>query len=216
MTKVNCYSYDLIGKENLKRTLVRRNYYKTFLNQFVKDHENGSFVLLESPVESYFDYNIESIDYLLNEGFEGVYVSFQRPFNNVADNFIRQGIDLNKILIIDGATACISEKKRKNPRCVNIRSDTEIDELVEIIHRSLQELEGCKKFVFVDSLSTIALYKSFSEVLKFPKDLLESLKESSCENVTLFFNIAEQLSKDVLVESMSSYSNEFIHLGLYT
>jgi len=216
MTKVNYYSYDLIGKENLERTLIRRNYYKTFLNQFVKDHEEGSFVLLESPAESYFDYNIESIDNLLNEGFEGVYVSFQRPFNNVADSFIKQGIDLNKILIIDCATAFISEKKKKDPRCVNIRSDTEIDELVEIINRTLQQLRGCKKFVFVDSLSTIALYKSFSEVLNFPKYLLETLKDSSCENVTLFFNIATELSKDVLVESMSSYSNQFIHLGLCT
>ncbi len=216
MTKVNCYSYNFIGKENLKRTLVRRNYYKTFLNQFVKEHENGSFVLLESPVESYFDYNIESIDYLLNEGFQGVYVSFQRPFNNVADNFIRQGIDLNKILIIDGATAFVSEKQKENPRCVNISSDLEIDQLVNIIHKSLQELGGCKKFVFVDSLSTIALYKSFSEALKFPKNLLETLKENFCKNVTLFFNIAAELSKDALVESMSSYSNEFIHLGLCT
>ena len=157
MTKVNCYSYDFVGKENLERTLVRRNYYKTFLNQFVKDHENGSFVLLESPVESYFDYNVESIDYLLNEGFQGVYVSFQRPFNNVADNFIRQGIDLNKILIIDGATAFVSEEQKENPRCVNISLDMEIDELVNVIHKSLQKLEGSKKFVFVDSLSTIAL-----------------------------------------------------------
>jgi len=216
MTKVNCYSYDFVGKENLERTLVRRNYYKTFLNQFVKDHENGSFVLLESPFQSYFDYNVESIDYLLNEGFQGIYVSFQRPFNNVADNFNRKGIDLNKILIIDGATAFASEKQKENPRCVNISSDMEIDELVNVINESLQKLEGCKKFVFVDSLSTIALYKSFPEALKLPKNLLETLKESSCENVTLFFNIAEELSKDFLVESMSSYSNEFIHLGLCT
>ena len=216
MTKVNCYSYDLVGQENLKRTLIRRNYYKTFLNQFLKDHENGSFVLLESPAESYFDYNLQSIDFLLNEGFEGVYVSFQRPFKNVADNFIKQGIDLNKIFIVDGATACISEKQKENPRCVNISSDMEIDDLVKIIYNSLQELEGHKKFVFVDSLSTFALYKSFSEVLRLPKNLLETLKDSSCGNVTLFFNIAEELSKDILVESMSSYSNEFIHLGLCT
>jgi archaellum biogenesis ATPase FlaH len=216
MTRVNCYSYDLIGKENLKRTIVRRNYYKTFLNQFVKDHKDGSYVLLESPAESYFEANIQSVDYLLNEGFQGVYVSFQRPFNNVANSFVKQGIDLNKILIIDCATAFISEKKKKDPRCVNVRSDIEMDELVEIIHRSLQQLGDCKKFVFVDSLSTIALYKSYSDVLKLPKNLLETLKQSSCENVTMFFNIATELSKDALVESMSSYSNEFIHLGLCT
>jgi len=216
MAKVNCYSYDLIGQENLKRTLVRRNYYKKFLNQFVKDHENGSFVLLESPAESYFDYNIQSVNYLLNEGFQGVYVSFQRPFVNVASNFIAQGIDLNKILIIDCATAFISEKKKKDPRCVNVRSDIEVDELVEIISRSLKQLDGYKKFVFVDSLSTVALYKSYSEVLKLPKILLESVNENPCEKITMFFNIATELSKDVIVESMSSYSNEFIRLRLCT
>lgn len=216
MTKVNCYSYDNICKQNLKRTLVQRNYYKSFLNQFVKEHKDGSFVLLETPTESYFDANIKSVNYLLNEGFEGVYVSFQRPFNNVASNFKKQGIDLKKILIIDCATAFISEKKKKNPRCVNIRSDTEVDELAEIIQRSLEQLGDGKKFVFVDSLSTVALYKSYPEVLKLPKFLLETLKDSCCENVSLFFNIATELSKDSLVESMSSYSNEFIHLGLCT
>ena len=216
MTRINSYDYDLISKENLKRTLIRRNYYRTFLNQFVKDHEDGSFVLLESPAESYFEYNIQSVDYLLNEGFEGVYVSFQRPFNNVASSFTQKGIDLNKILIIDGATAFVSEEQKENPRCVNISSDMDIYELVKVIYNSLQELEGSKKFVFVDSLSTIALYKTFSEALKFPKCLLESVKDNSNENVTLFFNIAEELSKDVLVERMSSYSNEFIHLGLCT
>ena len=216
MNRVNCYSYDLIGKENLKRTLVHRNYYKTFLNQFVKDHENGSFVLLESPAENYFESNLQSVDYLLNEGFEGVYVSFQRPFNNVAGSFIKQGIDLNKILIIDGATAFVSGEQKENPRCVNISSDIKIEDLVNVIYKSLQEFKGCKKFVFVDSLSTIALYKSFSDTLKFPKSLLETLKDSKCENVTLFFNMAQELSKDILIERMSSYSKEFIHLGLCT
>ena len=216
MTKVNCYSYDNICKQNLKRTLVQRNYYKSFLNQFVKDHKDGSFVLLESPTESYFDYNIESIYNLLNEGFKGIYVSFQRPFNNVANNFIKKGIDLNKIFIIDGATAFISEKMKKNPRCVNIRSDTGVDELAKIIQKSLEQLGSGKKFVFIDSLSTVALYKSYPEVLKLPKFLIETLKNGCCENVSLFFNIAAELSKDALVESMSSYSNEFIHLGLCT
>lgn len=216
MTRINCYSYDLIGKENLKRTLVRKNYYKSFLNKFVKDHQNGSYVLLESPAESYFDANIQSVDYLLNEGFQGVYVSFQRPFVNVASNFINRGINLNKILIIDCATAFISGEKKKDPRCVNVRSDIQVDELVEIISRSLKQLNCNKKFVFVDSLSTVALYKSFSDVLKLPKFLLETLNENSNENISLFFNIAEELSKDAIVESMSSYSNEFIHLGLCT
>jgi len=228
MTRFTVLDYNGVVRDNLKRTLARRSIHKKVLknasgNSFtellrdaMKDHDTGSVILLESPAEGYFSVNLESVRFLLNSGYEGVYMSFQRPFNNLVSNFERYDIDTNKILIVDGATVFCGVPSEKNARCVRVSEDVSFNDLVNAICSSLLKLKGKKRFVFVDSLSTMALYKPMPETLKFCDALISNVKDKRFEEVTFLFNIAKDLTNKTYVDDIAAYANHHLHLGLCT
>jgi len=228
MTRFTVLDYDSVVRDNLKRTLARQSIHKKVLkntsgNSFtdslrdtMKDCGKGSVILLESPAEGYLDVNLESVRFLLDSGYEGVYMSFQRPFNNLVSNFGRYDIDTNKILIVDGATVFCGVTSENASRCVGVSDDMGFNDFVNAIYDSLLKLKGKKRFVFVDSLSTMALYKSIPETLRFCNALISNVKDKRFEEVTFLFNIAKDLSNKCYVDDIAAYADHYLHLGLCT
>jgi hypothetical protein len=215
MTDIAPINYNRIGKENLKRALIRREYHRV-LSERLQLLDRDSVVVIESPVENYLEANISSIKSMVDNGFEGVYLSFQRPFKNMSNLFEKESIDLNKMLIVDCATAFSASDQELNPRCVNVKPNIEVDEMVNIVCNSLQGLNSEKRFIFIDSLSTLALHETFTDTLRFPELLISTIKKKNIDNVTFVFNIAKGLSQKRYVENLNVYADEHIHLGLCT
>jgi hypothetical protein len=215
MHSVGTINYDKIGKENLKRALILREYHR-ILNERLKLLEKDSVVIIESPAENYLEANISSIKSMVDNGYKGIYLSFQRPFRNISNLFEKENINLNSLYIVDCATAFSESDQEINPRCINITPNVKIDEMVNIICNSLQNLDEGKRFVFIDSLSTLGLHESFSETLRFPELLINTIKKRKIDDVTFVFNIAKHLMGKRYVENLNVYANEYIHLGLCT
>ena len=156
MSYINTYNYNKISKRNLDKVLARR-VYNRFLNKALKDIDNESIVMIESPSDNYLDANISSIKTMIDNGFEGVYLSFQRPFKNICSHFEREGINLDKIYVIDFATAFCKSDQELNPRCVNVSSEIELEEMIKIICLTLERLTQEKRFVFVDSIYIVII-----------------------------------------------------------
>ena len=228
MNRFTFVEYDSVCRENFKRTLARRSIHKKVIkntsgNGFVvslrdamKGCDKGSVILLESPAEGYFEVNLESVRFLLDDGYEGVYMSFQRPFNNLVSNFERCGIDTNKLLIVDGATVFCGGALEKDPRCVEVSDNMDFSDLVKAVYNSLLRLKGEKRFVFVDSLSTMALYKPVPEALKFCDALISDAKDERFEEVTFLFNVAKDLANTCYIDDIAMYADHYLHLGLCT
>jgi len=179
-------------------------------------HDKGAVIMLELPAENYFEANASSVKFLTTNGYEGVYVSFNRPFKNISSLLEWHGIDINRLFIVDGAIAFSGETQEKNPRCINISSKVDIDEMVQVICASLSKLKSEKKFVFVDSLTTMGLYKPLSDMKKFSEFLVRAVKKHKIGNVTFLFNIAEDPSQKRFIKDMDPYTDEFIHFGRCT
>lgn len=215
MHNLGTINYDKIGKKNLKRALILREYHRV-LNERLKLLEKDSVVLIETPAENYLEANISSIKSMVDNGYKGIYLSFQRPFKNISNLFEKENINLNSLYIVDCATAFSESDQETNPRCININPNVKIDEMVNIICNSLQNLEEGKRFVFIDSLTTLGLHESFSETLRFPEALINTIKKRKIDDVTFVFNIAKYLTGKRYVENLNVYANEYIHLGLCT
>lgn len=95
----------------------------------------------------------------------------------------QKGINVNKLLFIDVATAFGGEAQEKNPRCAHISPAIDIDELVRAIYTSISNLKGSDRFVFIDSLTTITLYKPLSEVMRFSEFLVRTVKKHEAGDV---------------------------------
>ncbi len=183
---------------------------KKSLENAIKKHERGAVIMMELPADAYFDKNITSIKILTELDFDGIYISFQRPFKNLFSLFEKQGIDINKLLFIDIATALGEHEQEKHTRCVHISPNIDIDELVRAIYTSLPKLKGKKKFIFIDSLTTITLYKPLSETMRFSEFLVRSVKKHEVENVILVFNVAKDLAQKKFIKDIALRVDEVI------
>ena len=215
MHSLNTIDYEKIGKDNLKRSLILREYHKV-LNERLRILEKESVILIETPAENYLEANISSIKTMIDKGYKGIYISFQRPFKNINNIFERENIDVDNLYIVDCATGFSKSDQEKNPRCININPNTKVDEMVYIILKSLKKLGMSKRFVFIDSLTTFSIHETFTEILRFPELLINTIKRENIDDVKFVFNIAKHLTGRRYVENLSMYANDYIHLGLCT
>ena len=183
---------------------------KNKLGKILKSYKEGRVVMMELPAEAYFEAASDSVKALVGQGFEGVYISFQRPFANVQSLFKQQGIDTNKFFIVDVATAFAQEEHKKHERCVHISPAIDIDELVRAIYTSMDKIKSKKKFIFIDSLTTVSLYKPLSEVLRFCEFLTRIVRNHKLEGVTLIFNVAKDLSQKKFIRDIAMQIDETI------
>jgi hypothetical protein len=189
---------------------------ETGLIHAITTHTAGSVLMMELPSEQYFTANASSIKVLTDTGYEGVYVSFQRPFVNIFSLFQKQGINVDKLLIIDGATACSEGKQEKNPRCVRISSSMDLNVLIQTICMSLSRLKSRERFVCIDSLSTMALYEPFSDPFKVSEMLVQMVRKQGFDHVTFILNVSEDLSQKRFFKDIARYADEFIHRDVCT
>ena len=174
-------------------------------------HNCSATILLELPAESYFFASTISLKCLINNGYEGIYVSFQRPFKNINGLFEKYQIDTGKVSIIE-CTNCIDEKCSSKINGVNI-SKLNIDRLGEIIVNSLKNISNEKKFIYIDSLTTIALYNKTSAIKKFAEILVEIINSKDFENTKIIFNVAEDLCQKKYVKEISSFADDVVNVN---
>jgi hypothetical protein len=189
---------------------------ETGLVHALTTHTAGAVLMMELPSEQYFTANASSIKVLIDMGYEGVYVSFQRPFVNIFSLFQKQGINVDKLLIIDGATACSEGFQKENPRCVRVSSSMDLTMLIQKICLSLSRLTSRERFVCIDSLSTMALYEPFSDPFKVSEVLIQMVRKQGFDHVTFILNVSEDLSQKRFFKDVARYVDEFIHMSVCT
>jgi KaiC/GvpD/RAD55 family RecA-like ATPase len=183
---------------------------KKSIEQAIQTDKHGVIIMMELPINAYFEMNSSTIKLLTDQGFQGVYISFQRPFKNISSVFESAGIDTSTLLFIDAASALSGEKQLQDPRCVHVSEEIDIDELVKAIYLSLPKLKSQKKFIFIDSLTTISLYKPLSQIMRFSEFLMRTVRKENEENVILIFNVAKDLAQKKFIKDVAFHVDHVI------
>lgn len=165
---------------------------------------NKNVIMMELPTDSYLEAGTSSIKALVDLGYKGVYVSFQRPCSNISSILNGKGIDTKKLIFIDAASPLAEQKTSGN--CVFISENVEVDELVRAVYTSLGKLDG-KKFIYIDSMSTIALYKPLSETMRLSEFLVRTVRKENC---ALVFNVAKDLAQKRFIRDIALKADEVI------
>ncbi len=182
------------------------------LEKAARDAAEGGIIMMELPAESYFEANVVSVKTLTEAGYSGVYVSFQRPFGNVLALLKQGGVDTKNIIFVDAATALSDEEHEKHAACVHISKDFGIDELVRAIYTSLGRLKGAKRFIFIDSLTTITLHKPLSETMRLFEFLVRTAKEHR-DGTLLVLNVAGELAQKRFIEDVAVHADTVIEVA---
>ena len=127
------------------------------------------FVALATvEAKNYQKTNIEIVKFFTEEdNTPGVYVTLNKPFNIIKKIFEKEGINTKKIIFIDAVTKTSGAKMEKTDECLFIGNPENLSDISIAMDQAVLAIPNKKKFLFVDSLSTLLIYNKPEVVAKF-------------------------------------------------
>jgi KaiC/GvpD/RAD55 family RecA-like ATPase len=179
------------------------------LEKAIKKHSKGAIIVMELPVEEYMQSKSAAVKLLTGMGYGGAYISFQRPYKNLQSMLKQQGAETDDIMCIDVASAFAKGRRDEGGgKCISISDDLDIDELVRGIYTSLAKVKGLKKFIYVDSITTVTLHKPLSEIMRLCEFLRHTIRKGEAE--FLIINVAKDLAQSRFVKDIALQADEVI------
>lgn len=115
----------------------------------------------------YEEINLKILEYFVNQkGEKGSYITVNRPYENVIKVLKNRNINISNLYFIDCITKKLGGKPLFARNAVFIDSPENLTELSLRLHESTVKANS-RKFVFVDSLSTLSIYNNPEVMLKF-------------------------------------------------
>jgi len=129
------------------------------------DHPMITLVL--SDASGYASASPSLLDYLINSrNMPGVYVSLNKPYVALK-RILGPRIDFDMMFVIDGTTKLTGGKSERVDGCLFIENISNLTDIAFILEQALASITGERKFVLIDSLTTLLAYNSEDTVFKF-------------------------------------------------
>jgi len=171
---------------------------------------NGWITLLQIPIQNSMEINIEAIRTLQTMGYEGVYITLSKDYVELSKLLKEGGIDMGKLAFVDGISQMYGMGKVKAPNVNYVEGPLSIDSIVESITEIIPKMKSNKKFVFLDSITTVLLYNSLERTLKFSNFLTVSLKKMGVVGIVV--SVSKGFANEALIRELTKVSNEVINL----
>ncbi|OYT55197.1 MAG: hypothetical protein B6U72_00150 [Candidatus Altiarchaeales archaeon ex4484_2] len=173
--------------------------------------EENYVAILQVPEEKYLQVNLETIKTLVEEfGYSGLYITIQRPHTNLMKLFRKQGINADKVCFIDAASSAAEETGEETENCTYVPKELNINDLTRATYRMLPDIKGEKKFLFLDSITTLMLYQPLSETLRFAEFLTRTLRKTDLSAIIM--NVGSEFSKENFIKDIVFQCDEIIEI----
>lgn len=108
----------------------------------------------------------------------GIYITFNRPYSTLKEAVEKQGIDSSKLFFIDLITETAGGKVERGAgeRCFYVSSPKNLTELSILMEQAMLRLPRERRFVFIDSISTMLIYNDPDTVLRFVHSLTGKMR----------------------------------------
>jgi len=134
----------------------------------LRDMKGPGVVLALTSAKDYNETNIDLIKYLIYTKNEpGVYLTFNKPYNTMKHIIEKENIDSRMIIFIDAITLPSGGKATNSERCLYLDDLRNLSDLAVVIDEAIESIPLEKKFLLLDSLSTLLLYNNTGSVAKF-------------------------------------------------
>ena len=167
------------------------------LTRELAEMPEGSIALVETGEEMLGQVGLISIKSLTDSGFSVLLLSASRPYQNLSSIYKAKGVDLSRLYCID----CISKSHDSGVQdSDNVRYLANVSDLTEMllaINGFLSRMKG-KKFMFIDSVSTMLIYNRPDTLAKFIHITLTKLRLSGTSAVLIA--VDGQTNKEVRAE----------------
>jgi len=159
--------------------------------------------------EKYEQTNLKIIKELVNESTPGVYVTLNKPYNNIKKSFEKEKIDLNKVIFIDAVTNTVGGRLEKTKDCLFIGSPKNLSDISIAMDQAIMAIPKKDKFLFFDSLSMLLLYNDAGVVAKFIHFLSGKLRVWEVKGIIISLRKAKD--KD-LIQELKAFCDVVLNL----
>lgn len=151
------------------------------------------------------------LDLIVNErGMGGVYVSLTRPYEYILKALETAEVRSTDIYFID----CISQMAGKVPdktekNIVFIENPSSLEEVTMYLDRMFSRVSSPKKFLFIDSLSSLLIYNNEKSVKEFTHFIINKMRIEGVMGVLLSIKKKEA---DEMIEALTPMCDKIIRL----
>jgi KaiC/GvpD/RAD55 family RecA-like ATPase len=171
---------------------------------------HGWVGLLQMPVEKTMELNTETLRVLQDLGYEGIYVTLSKDYVELSRTFRKKNIDMGRLAFIDGASQMYGIGAVDAPNVKYISGPISLDGVVAAITDIVPVMKSKKKFVFLDSITTVLLYNSLERTLRFSEFLTTSLKRLEVAGVMV--SVSEGFANNSLIKELTKMSDKVIKI----
>lgn len=137
--------------------------------------ERGAqIILVKVDSKNYVRVSVEIVRHFTSIA-EGIYVTLNKPYFSLRRTFQKEGIDLDRLIFIDCLTRQLGGEEIEPERCFYLNSPDPV-QLQVSIERAMDMITSESRFIYMDSLSTISLYKSFETLIKFLRHITGKIR----------------------------------------
>lgn len=177
----------------------------------LKDMQEPGIILALTSAKDYNEANIDFLKYLIYTKNEpGVYLTFNKPYSTMKQIMEKENIDSRMIIFIDAITLPSGGKSDNSDRCLYLNDLRNLSDLAIIIDEAVDAIPFDKKFLFLDSLSTLLLYNNTGGVAKFVHFLTGKLRAWNLDGI--FLSLELESDADFLAQ-LSLFCDKKINLS---
>lgn len=191
-------------------TFERTNFTKAIENQ-CKTLKGKRLLALIAPPEEEANTSAEMLKVLINEyDYGGIYLTMNKPYAEIDKRLAERGIDTSRLYFIDGISCMHGLKAEDSDRCRYVPEPSDTSSMVAAVEDLLQKVEPKKRFIFLDSITSLLVYDALQGAREFIKSLEEKLEGSNAHLVML--SLAKGTNSMKLLEEMTQKCGEIFDL----
>ncbi|MFH1257951.1 MAG: ATPase domain-containing protein, partial [Candidatus Micrarchaeota archaeon] len=134
-------------------------------------------ILLVTSSKNYMKVNVETLRLLLSEkDSAGIYVTFNRPYENLTSSLGKEKLDLERLYFLDLITQTTGKRGERTENCIFLPSPRNLTELSIALTQLVERMEQDNRFIFIDSLATMLIYNSAGTVAQFTHFLVSKMR----------------------------------------
>ena len=159
------------------------------------------------PFRNFEEVNFHLLDLLIKRyDSKGSYITINRPYKSMVQLLKNKNINFKNMFFIDCITKELSERGSAKD-CYFVGSPSNLTEIAIALDPVFKE--GKHKFIFLDSLDTLAIYNPIDSVIKFAHFLTSKVR---LHDISGIFLAVHENSDEKLMMELAQFCDKVIDL----
>jgi KaiC/GvpD/RAD55 family RecA-like ATPase len=162
-------------------------------------------ILMEKQSD-YVMINNQLLKFFLSQGGKGIYVTVNKNISDLLEKFEGTGIDTKNVVFIDAISVMGSGEKIEGKNYHYLDSPKDLVEITLEIEKAANAIGEGKKFIIIDSLSTLLVYNKEATVERFVHSLSGKIRAWNAQGVL----IVVESTKNEIVNTLGQFCDKRI------